>query len=42
VFVSNARGVAAVSRVDVLSVPVCDDRMQTLADAYASVAWDPI
>jgi branched-subunit amino acid aminotransferase/4-amino-4-deoxychorismate lyase len=42
VFVSNARGIAAVSRLDGLGLPVGEERMQVLDDAYASVPWDPI
>jgi branched-subunit amino acid aminotransferase/4-amino-4-deoxychorismate lyase len=39
VFVSNARGVAAVERVDNIQVSVADARMKALADAYDSVPW---
>ena len=42
VFVSNARGIAAVSRLDGLGLPVREERMQMLDDAYVSVPWDPI
>lgn len=41
-FVCNARGVAAVSRVDAVSLPVHTELMKTLGDAYASVPWDTI
>ena len=41
-FLSNARGVAIVSAVDALSLPVPAARMQAIADAYASVPWHPI
>ena len=38
----NARGVAAVSEVDGMSLPMQARRMETIADAYASVPWDII
>jgi branched-subunit amino acid aminotransferase/4-amino-4-deoxychorismate lyase len=41
-FLSNARGVAAVSQVDGMSLPMQARRMETIADAYASVPWDII
>jgi branched-subunit amino acid aminotransferase/4-amino-4-deoxychorismate lyase len=41
-FLSNARGVAAVSEVDGMSLPMQARRMETIADAYASVPWDLI
>ena len=41
-FLSNARGVAVVSRVDGVSLPMPDERMKAIADAYASVPWDTI
>ena len=41
-FLSNARGVAAVSQVDGTSLPMPAERMQAVADAYASVPWDTI
>jgi branched-subunit amino acid aminotransferase/4-amino-4-deoxychorismate lyase len=41
-FLSNARGVAAVSQVDGVSLPIRTERMKTLTDAYASVPWDRI
>ena len=41
-FLSNARGVTAVSQVDDLTLPMPTERMKTLADAYASVSWDTI
>jgi branched-subunit amino acid aminotransferase/4-amino-4-deoxychorismate lyase len=42
VFITNARGVAAVSHVDGTELPMPSERMRTLADAYASVPWDEI
>jgi branched-subunit amino acid aminotransferase/4-amino-4-deoxychorismate lyase len=42
VFVTNSRGVAAVERVDDLRLPVDHAFMKTVAEAYASVAWDVI
>lgn len=42
VFVTNARGVAVVSRVDDTRLPMQPERMKTIADAYASVPWDAI
>jgi branched-subunit amino acid aminotransferase/4-amino-4-deoxychorismate lyase len=41
-FVSNARGIAAVSQVDDLGLCVDAGRMKTLSDAYESVPWDAI
>jgi branched-subunit amino acid aminotransferase/4-amino-4-deoxychorismate lyase len=41
-FLSNARGVAAVSAVDDVRLPPPDEWMPTVADAYASVPWDVI
>jgi len=41
-FLSNARGVAAVSEVDGMSLPMQARRMETITDAYASVPWDLI
>jgi branched-subunit amino acid aminotransferase/4-amino-4-deoxychorismate lyase len=41
-FVTNARGVAPVGRVDDLTVSVDRDLMETVTHAYASVPWDPI
>ena len=41
-FLSNARGVAVVSQVDRVILPMPAERMQALADAYASVPWDVI
>jgi branched-subunit amino acid aminotransferase/4-amino-4-deoxychorismate lyase len=39
-FLTNARGVAAVSLIDDISLPVRAESMKSLADAYASVPWD--
>jgi branched-subunit amino acid aminotransferase/4-amino-4-deoxychorismate lyase len=41
-FISNARGVAAVSEIDSTTLAVPSQRLQTVADAYASVPWEPI
>jgi branched-subunit amino acid aminotransferase/4-amino-4-deoxychorismate lyase len=41
-FLSNARGVAAVSQVDDVRLPMQTDRMKTIVDAYASVPWASI
>jgi branched-subunit amino acid aminotransferase/4-amino-4-deoxychorismate lyase len=41
-FISNARGVAAVSEIDSTTLAVPSQRMQKVADAYASVPWEPI
>jgi branched-subunit amino acid aminotransferase/4-amino-4-deoxychorismate lyase len=41
-FLSNARGVAAVSQVDDLRLPGQAKRINLLADAYASVPWDTL
>jgi branched-subunit amino acid aminotransferase/4-amino-4-deoxychorismate lyase len=42
VFVTNSRGVAAVSRVNELRLPVSADFMKTVVHAYESVPWDAI
>jgi branched-subunit amino acid aminotransferase/4-amino-4-deoxychorismate lyase len=42
VFVTNARGIFPVARVDHLELPIDADLMRALADAYGSVAWDAI
>jgi branched-subunit amino acid aminotransferase/4-amino-4-deoxychorismate lyase len=41
-FLSNARGVAAVSLIDDMRLPVRAERMKRLSDAYASVPWDAL
>jgi len=41
-FVTNARGIAPVARIDELAIPVDASLMRTVQDRYASVAWDPI
>lgn len=41
-FITNARGVAAVSGVDNRTLPVSSERLKTVAEAYASVPWEPI
>jgi len=41
-FLSNARGVAVVSQVDDITVPMQAERIKTIVDAYASVSWDTI
>lgn len=41
-FVANARGVAAVSQIDDTQLQVDEERLELLADAYASVPWDAI
>jgi branched-subunit amino acid aminotransferase/4-amino-4-deoxychorismate lyase len=41
-FVTNARGIAPVARIDELSLPVDASFMRTVQDRYASLAWDPI
>jgi branched-subunit amino acid aminotransferase/4-amino-4-deoxychorismate lyase len=42
IFVTNARGIAAVGRVDNLRLPVDPLLMKTLTEAYESVPWDRI
>jgi branched-subunit amino acid aminotransferase/4-amino-4-deoxychorismate lyase len=42
VFVTNARGVAAVSGIDDTGLPAAPDRMATIVDAYESTPWDAI
>jgi branched-subunit amino acid aminotransferase/4-amino-4-deoxychorismate lyase len=41
-FLSNARGIAAVSAVDDLDLPIVADRMRLLEETYAAVPWDPV
>jgi len=41
-FVTNSRGIAPVGRVDDLSLPVDERLMDTVAQVYASIPWDPI
>jgi branched-subunit amino acid aminotransferase/4-amino-4-deoxychorismate lyase len=41
-FLANARGVAAVGRIDDDALVVPTERMNTILDAYASVPWDAI
>jgi hypothetical protein len=41
-FLTNARGIAAVSSVDDMILPDRTAPMKTLHDAYASVPWDTI
>jgi branched-subunit amino acid aminotransferase/4-amino-4-deoxychorismate lyase len=40
-FLSNARGIAAVSEIDDHRIAMPDDSLTMLTDAYASVPWDP-
>jgi branched-subunit amino acid aminotransferase/4-amino-4-deoxychorismate lyase len=42
VFVTNSRGVAAVSRVNEMRLPVAQEFVKTVIEAYESVPWDPI
>lgn len=42
VFVTNSGGIAAVSRVDDVRLPVSEPIMKSLTEAYASVPWDLI
>jgi branched-subunit amino acid aminotransferase/4-amino-4-deoxychorismate lyase len=41
-FLSNARGVAVVNQIDDLTVSLDEERFETIAGAYAGVAWDTI
>lgn len=41
-FVANSIGVAPVSRIDGVELPVDGDLMKTVADAYDAVPWDEI
>ena len=41
-FLSNSRGVAAVSDLDGLTLPLPSERLQAAAAAYESVPWDEI
>jgi hypothetical protein len=42
VFVTNARGVAAVGQVDDIRLPVDEQLVGTLAQCLESLAWDDI
>ena len=42
VFVTNARGVAAVDSVDGRPVPVDEAFLKTLREVYDTAPWDPI
>jgi branched-subunit amino acid aminotransferase/4-amino-4-deoxychorismate lyase len=41
-FLSNARGVTAVSQIDDLRLPVQAEYLQTVLETYASVPWDAL
>jgi branched-subunit amino acid aminotransferase/4-amino-4-deoxychorismate lyase len=41
-FLSNSHGVAAVSEIDGIRLPVPSQRVEALAAAYESVPWDAI
>jgi branched-subunit amino acid aminotransferase/4-amino-4-deoxychorismate lyase len=41
-FVANSGGLAAVSQVDGLPVPVDEDLMKTLTEVFESTPWDPV
>jgi branched-subunit amino acid aminotransferase/4-amino-4-deoxychorismate lyase len=41
-FVCNARGVAVVDRIDDVTLLQPAERLREIADAYASLPWDPI
>jgi branched-subunit amino acid aminotransferase/4-amino-4-deoxychorismate lyase len=41
-FLSNSRGVAAVSEIDGITLPVAPDRAEALAAAYEAVPWEAI
>jgi branched-subunit amino acid aminotransferase/4-amino-4-deoxychorismate lyase len=41
-FLSNSRGVAAVSEIDGLTLPLPAERLEALVAAYESVPWDAI
>ena len=41
-FLSNARGVAVVSQIDEVAVPLDEERFETIAAAYAAVSWDTL
>ena len=41
-FLSNARSIAIVSEIDDVMVPLHEERFETIAAAYAEVAWDTI
>ncbi|HTG48591.1 MAG TPA: aminotransferase class IV [Actinomycetota bacterium] len=41
-FVSSARGLGVVSRIDDVAIPVAADRLRELTEAYAAILSDPI
>ena len=41
-FLSNARGVAVVSQIDEVTVPMREGRFETIAAVYAAVPWDTV
>jgi branched-subunit amino acid aminotransferase/4-amino-4-deoxychorismate lyase len=41
-FVANARGIAPVAQIDAVPLPVDDDLMKTLTEAFESTPWDPV
>jgi branched-subunit amino acid aminotransferase/4-amino-4-deoxychorismate lyase len=41
-FLCSARGIAAVTAIDQVSLPARPEGLATLAEAYASVAWDRV
>jgi branched-subunit amino acid aminotransferase/4-amino-4-deoxychorismate lyase len=41
-FVTNSLGIAPVGQVDDLILPVDKELMETVAQVYDSVPWDPI
>jgi branched-subunit amino acid aminotransferase/4-amino-4-deoxychorismate lyase len=41
-FLTNARGVAALSHVDETQLPIAGEQLELLADAFASVPWERI
>jgi len=41
-FLSNARGIAAVRKIDGLTLPVPPERIEALVAAYEAVPWDTI
>ena len=41
-FASSARGLGVVSRIDEVALPMPEDRIRSLINAYASIPFDPI
>jgi branched-subunit amino acid aminotransferase/4-amino-4-deoxychorismate lyase len=41
-FLTNARGIAAITEIDEIGIDISRQRMDALIEAYASVPWDSL